>query len=213
MESAVAGERDRIVIQAGDGIELRGVSVADCAELYAAIDRNRAHLRKWLPWLHDGFDENELTEFVRQKEADNASRVSLTTNIRLEGRLCGAIGLHQFNERHRNTSIGYWIDAAYEGRGIVTRACRAIVSVGIRDYGMHRIEIRCATGNTRSAEIARRLGFAEEGILCEAEWLYDRWVDLRVFRMIETDWERLLATDGHQSDRAQWPPEWRPVRS
>jgi len=188
MEPVVAGNRDRIVIDAGDGIELRTVSLADAPVVYAAIDRNRAHLRRWLGWLHDGFDEKELTEFQRAREADNASRVSLTTNIWLNGDLCGSIGLHAFNEKHRNTSVGYWIDAAYEGRGIITRACRAIVTAGFREYAMHRIEIRCATGNTRSAQIARRLGFIEEGTLREAEWLYDHWVDLRVFRMLEQDW-------------------------
>ena len=164
------------------------VTLSDASELYSAIDRNRAHLRTWLSWLHDGFDEKELTEFVRAREADNAARVSLTTNIRLNGTLCGAIGLHAFDDRHKNTSIGYWIDAAYEGRGIITRACHAIVTEGFREYGMHRIEIRCAVGNTRSAAIPLRLGFIEEGILREAEWHYNRWLDLRLFRMLRQDW-------------------------
>ena len=188
MEPGVGSQRDRIVIHAGDGIELRPVSAADTPMLYAAIDRNRAHLRRWLPWFRDGFDEKDLTEFVRAREADHAARASLATVIWLNGELCGAIGLHAFNQKHRHTSIGYWLDAAYEGRGIMTRACRAVVTEGFREYGMHRIEIRCAVGNTRSAEIARRLGFTEEGILREAEWLYDHWVDLRVFRMLEQDW-------------------------
>jgi len=189
MEPGAAGQRDRLVISAGDGIVLRGVSLADAPELYAVIERNRSHLRAWMSWLHDGFDEKEQTEFVRARAADNAARVSLTTNILLDGKLCGAIGLHAFNERHRSTSIGYWIDAAYEGRGIITRACRAIVTAGFREYAMHRIEIRCAVGNTRSAAVPVRLGFVEEGILREAEWHYDRWLDLRVFRMLEQDWK------------------------
>jgi ribosomal-protein-serine acetyltransferase len=193
MESGAAGQRDRIVIDAGEGTELRGVTLADVPELYAAIDRNRNHLRTWLGWLHDGFDENELREFIRAREADNAARVSLTTNIRVDGELCGAIGLHAFNERNRNTSIGYWIDAGYEGRGIITRACRAIVTAAFRDYGMHRVEIRCAVGNTRSAGIAQRLGFVEEGILREAEWHYDRWLDLRVFSMLRQQWTQTPA--------------------
>jgi ribosomal-protein-serine acetyltransferase len=165
------------------------MTLADVPALWAALARNRTHLRRWLGWFHNDFDENALTEFVRAREADNAARVSLTTLIRLNGEMCGSIGLHAFNQKDRSTSIGYWIDAAYEGRGIVTRACRAIVTEGFREYGMHRIEIRCAVGNTRSAEIARRLGFVEEGTLREAEWLYDHWVDLRVFSMLEHNWK------------------------
>jgi ribosomal-protein-serine acetyltransferase len=176
-------------IPVDDGIELRRNSIADCAELYAAIDRNRARLRTWLPWVGVTFGQSDLFEFIRQREIDNAARISLTTNIWCEGRLCGAIGLHAIDQRDRSTSIGYWLDEAYEGRGIMTRACRAIVTEGFREYGLHRIEIRCATGNGRSSAIARRLGFVEEGILREAEWLYDHWVDLRVFSMLEQDWK------------------------
>jgi ribosomal-protein-serine acetyltransferase len=175
-------------IPVDDGIELRRVSAADCDELYAAIDRNRARLRTWLPWVGLTFGQSDLFAFLQQKEIDEAARVSLTTHIRFHGELCGAIGLHAINQRDRSTSIGYWLDEAYEGRGIMTRACRAIVTEGFREYGLHRIEIRCGTGNIRSAAIARRLGFVEEGILREAEWLYDHWVDLRVFSMLEQHW-------------------------
>jgi ribosomal-protein-serine acetyltransferase len=188
MERDVANPRD-LIIPVNDEIELRAVSAADCAELYAAIDRNRARLRMWLPWVGLTFGQNDLFSFLQQKEVDNATRVSLTTHIRFHGELCGAIGLHVIDQRHRNSSIGYWLDQAYEGRGIMTRACRAMVTEGFREYGLHRIEIRCATGNGRSSAVARRLGFVEEGILREAEWLFDHWVDLRVFRMLEQDWK------------------------
>ena|SRR5579863_3298219 len=197
MERVVSGTRDHltipvtipITIPVDDGIELRGVSVADGPELYAAIDRNRVRLRKWLPWAGLAFEQTDLFAFLQQREIDNAARVSLTTHIRLHGELCGAIGLHVIDQRHRNTSIGYWLDGEYEGRGIMTRACRAIVTEGFRQYGLHRIEIRCATGNSRSLAIPRRLGFVEEGILREAEWVFDQWFDLRVFSMLEQDWK------------------------
>jgi ribosomal-protein-serine acetyltransferase len=185
----VAGAPDRLTIPVADGIELRRVSAANCEELYAAIDRNRSRLRAWLPWVTDTFQLSDLIEFVRQREIDNAARASLTTNIWFRNELCGAVGLHAIDQRDRNTSIGYWLDEKYEGRGIMTRACRAIVTEGFRKYALHRIEIRCATGNIRSSSIARRLGFVEEGILREAEWLYDHWVDLRVFSMLERDWK------------------------
>jgi ribosomal-protein-serine acetyltransferase len=189
MEPGIAITRDHLTIPIADGLELRHVSVADCAELYAAIDRNRARLRTWLPWVGLTFGQSDLVEFIRQREIDNAARVSLTTNIWFQGELCGAIGLHVIDQRHRGSSIGYWLDEAYEGCGIMTRACSAIVTEGFRQYGLHRIEIRCATGNSRSSAIPRRLNFVEEGILRQAEWLYDHWVDLRVFSMLEQDWK------------------------
>jgi ribosomal-protein-serine acetyltransferase len=189
MEHGVSCTRDRhIALRVDSEIELRGVCVADCDELYAAIDRNRARLGEWLPWVIPGFNEHDLSAFLRQKELDNEARISLTAQIRYRSEFCGVIGLHDIDLRNRNTSIGYWLDERFAGRGIMTRACRTIVTEGFRNYNLHRIEIRCATGNRRSASVALRLGFTEEGVLRQAEWLHDRWVDLRVFGMLEHHW-------------------------
>jgi ribosomal-protein-serine acetyltransferase len=190
MEHGFAGPRDSLKVSVEGEIELRPASTADCTALYAAIERNRARLREWLPWVVPGFDRNALFAFLQERERDNREGVSLTTNIWIKGDLCGGIGLHAIDKRNRGTSIGYWLDGRYSGRGIMTRACRAMVTEGFRYYGLHRIEIRCAVKNIRSCEIPRRLGFVEEGILREAEWLYDHWVDLRVFSMLEQDWAK-----------------------
>jgi ribosomal-protein-serine acetyltransferase len=189
MERRAPGYWSRVTIPVDHEIELRSVSAADCEQLYAAIDRNRARLRDWLPWIGLYYQKADLFTFLEQKEIENAHRVSLTAHIRFNGEICGAVGLHVIDKQHRSTSIGYWLDEAYEGRGIMTRACRAMVTEGFRQYGLHRIEIRCATVNHRSVAIPRRLGFIEEGVLREAEWVFDRWLDLRVFSMLARDWQ------------------------
>jgi ribosomal-protein-serine acetyltransferase len=188
MERVFARPRDTVTISAGDGIELRSASVADAGALYASVDRNRARLREWLPWVGLTYGPEDIRRHLEDRQREIAAGESLSCHIWTAGELCGAVSLHRIDPRHRNTSIGYWLDAAHEGRGIMTRACRALVTEGFRHYGLHRIEIRCATGNNRSSAIPRRLGFEEEGILREAEWLYDHWVDLRVFGMLEQDW-------------------------
>jgi ribosomal-protein-serine acetyltransferase len=193
MEHDVAGAGEALKIPppiaAGGGIELRPVSLEHCAALYALIDSNRVRLREWLPWVDWSFSLGDLNAYIKDRERDNAAGISLTTAIFADGELCGAVALHTINRRDRNTSIGYWLDSEYEGRGIMTQACRAIVTEGFRRYGLHRVEIRCATGNAKSSAIARRLGFVEEGILHEAEWLHDHWVDLSVFGMLERQWK------------------------
>jgi len=127
--------------------------------------------------------------FLSKSIAKFAARENLTMTIRHRGTLCGAIGLHDIDYPNKSTSIGYWLDAGHEGKGIITAACRAIVTEGFLSFGLHRIEIRCATWNHRSSAIPRRLEFVEEGILRDAEWLHDHWVDLRVFSMLAQDWK------------------------
>ncbi|HXJ42775.1 MAG TPA: GNAT family protein [Bryobacteraceae bacterium] len=176
------------VIRVGGGIELRPLQPAHASEMYALVERNRVRLRAWLPWLTPDYSASDALRFATVSEHDNLNRTSLTSTIWFDGRICGAIGLHRIAFHNRSTSIGYWLAEEFEGRGIMTAACRAMVTHGFTAFNLHRIEIRCAAGNHRSSAIPTRLGFTEEGVLRDAEWLYDHWVDLRVFSMLEQNW-------------------------
>jgi ribosomal-protein-serine acetyltransferase len=180
---------ESLIVRLHGQTDLQMPRVEDAEELFTVIDRNRDHLRQWLPWIHPEYSVEDARRFLAENIAEIEGRESLTMMIRHRGALCGAIGLHRIDQRHRNSSIGYWIDREHQGKGIVSAACRVIVTQGFGNFGLHRIEIRCATWNHRSSAIPRRLGFVEEGILREAEWLYDRWVDLRVFSMLAQDWK------------------------
>src|SRR5579883_1378001 len=153
------------------------VRLEDVAELYAAIDRNREHLREWLPWVRPEYDIEQARRFVADRQVEHQRRTALTCVVRYRGEIAGAIGLHTIDAVNRATSIGYWLDKAHSGRGIMTHSCRAVVTMAFQEYGLHRVEIRCATGNERSCAIPRRLGFVEEGVLRQAGLLCDRWVD------------------------------------
>ncbi|RYF79960.1 MAG: GNAT family N-acetyltransferase [Chitinophagaceae bacterium] len=56
-------------------------------------------------------------------------------------------------------------------------------------HQLHRIEIRCATGNDKSAAVAERLGFLKEGVLREAELVNGKQFDLAVFSQLHAEWE------------------------
>jgi ribosomal-protein-serine acetyltransferase len=188
MEQNVASAADSFVIRLDDDTALRAFRLADAEELFAAVRRNLERLRRWLPWATPAYSVDDTRRFLLDRENEHAARLSLTAGIWRNDILCGAIGMHRIDQRNGNTSIGYWIDGAYEGKGIVTAACRAMVTEGFRAYNLHRIEIRCATKNHRSCSIPRRLGFFEEGILREAEHLQGRWVDLHLFSMLARHW-------------------------
>lgn len=189
MEHDTAEHRDTPVIACPPDLVLRPVGPDDAEPLYAAIRRNWLLLREWLPWLVPGYSMRDMWAFLQENCRANEARAGLTSLICDGDEILGGISLHRFDIQNRATSIGYWLDAQHQGKGIMTRACRGMVNAAFREYGLHRVEIRCATENRRSAGIPRRLGFREEGVLREAEWLYDRWVDLRVFSMLEQDWK------------------------
>jgi ribosomal-protein-serine acetyltransferase len=98
------------------------------------------------------------------------------------------IGFHRVDWVNRATSIGYWISAAAQGRGIVTDAVRAITTHAFEVWDLNRVEIRAAVGNARSAAIPLRLGFVEEGVARQSERHADGFKDLAVYSMLAENW-------------------------
>jgi len=78
--------------------------------------------------------------------------------------------------------------AGHQGRGIVTLATACLTDYAFREQDRKRVILHCAVGNLKSRAVAERLGFVQEGILREAEWLYDHYVDLVVYSMLKRVW-------------------------
>jgi ribosomal-protein-serine acetyltransferase len=173
----------------GDGAELRLLEQTHSDALYALVDANRPHLRAWLPWVDGDRSVDDTRYFIRIATEQFASNQGYHCGIWDQGELAGTIGHHRIDWRNRATSLGYWLGEAYQGRGLMTRACRALVTHAFGPQGLNRVEIRAATGNLRSRAIPERLGFRQEGILCQGEWLYDHYVDLAVYAMLASQWE------------------------
>jgi ribosomal-protein-serine acetyltransferase len=108
--------------------------------------------------------------------------------IRYKGKLVGMIGLHAIDRANRKTSIGYYIAEEAQGKGIVTKSVKAILDYVFRELGLNRVEIRCGVHNKKSRAIPERLGFVQEGIIRDGEWLYDHFHDLVVYSMLAKDW-------------------------
>jgi len=172
----------------GAAIEIRILEEPHAEELFRLIEANRASLRQWLPWLDWSNSPADTAEHIRVSLERYKQSNGFSAGVWLDGRLAGAIGLHAIDSLHRSSSIGYWLSGDFRGEGAMTSACRAVVTAGFQHYHLHRIEIRCATGNHKSCSIPKRLGFSYEGTLHEAEWLYDHFVDLAVYSMLEQNW-------------------------
>ena len=130
----------------------------------------------------------DMRRFIRRAQLQYESSQGPQVAIWVDGAFAGSLGCHAIDWANRNSSIGYWIDAAHQGKGLITRCCAAMLDYLFEELALHRVEIRCGTGNHRSCAIPERLGFTREGVIREAEWVKDRWVDLVVWGILEHDW-------------------------
>jgi len=102
--------------------------------------------------------------------------------------LAGQIGYNFFDRENRRTEIGYWLGESFQGKGLITRACKVLIENAFTNLNINRIEIRCCTGNVKSRKIPENLGFKLEGIARQAEWLHDHFEDLAVYAMLADEW-------------------------
>jgi ribosomal-protein-serine acetyltransferase len=169
-------------------VELRLLEPKFSEELYSLTDKDRSYLREWLPWV-DGTNSSESTRnFINFTLKEFANNNGFNAGIFFEGNIVGCIGLHGIDWNNKKTSIGYWLGSEYQGKGIMTESCRAVVGYIFNELGLNRVEIRAAVENNRSRAIPERLGFKQEGIIREAEWLYDHYVDHVVYGILKADW-------------------------
>lgn len=164
------------------------VEMRDAEELFALVDDSRMYLREWLPWVDANVSVEETKAFVRAAQKQYARGDGFQCTIRHKQKIVGIIGFHRVDRFHKHTEVGYWLAEEYQGRGIMTACCRALVDFAFREYKLHRVEIRAATENQKSRAIPERLGFTLEGTLRESEWVNDRFVDGAVYSMLDRDW-------------------------
>ena len=173
------------------GVELRLVEDRHVQAVHDTVRRNLEHLRPWMPWAVADYSLEGCRSWQRQALEQFARNDGFNAGIFHGDTFTGVIGLHSIDWASRSTTIGYWIAVEYQGRGIVTAACRTLVAHLFDVLKLNRVVIRCAPMNVRSRRIPERLGFCEEGVAREAERAIDgRYVDLVVYSMLAAEWQQ-----------------------
>ncbi|HEY2584288.1 MAG TPA: GNAT family protein [Tepidisphaeraceae bacterium] len=166
--------------------ELQLIGPQHAEPLFGLIDQNRAHLRQWLAWVDDIQSVDDERQFVQRSADRLASNGAFHCAIMHRGVLAGTIGLHDIDHANRKAEIGYFLAVEYQGKGLMTLACRAVTEHLFSDLKLHRAIIFCGTENRRSRAIPERLGFKLEGIHRDAEWIRDHFVDLACYAKLAT---------------------------
>lgn len=158
--------------------------------LFRVVDANRGYLRQWLPWLDINRSPEDTLSFIQRAQKQFAENNGFQTALQFRGEVAGMIGYMRIDWQHRSAGLGYWLAEALQGRGLMTTASRAYLQHAFHDLELNRVEIRAAVENTRSRAVPERLGFKLEGVIRQAEWLYDHFVDHAVYGMLRSEWPR-----------------------
>jgi len=146
-----------------EGITLRPWSLDD-AEQLALIANNKKIADK----LRDGFpfpySLNDAKNWLNSILGDNnpPRLFAITVNEKL----VGSIGIVPKTDIYRkNLEIGYFLSEEYWGKGIATKAIKAVVSYAFRSFDIVRIYAEPFADNPASRKALEKAGFILEAIL------------------------------------------------
>ncbi len=175
-------------LRVADHLILLPLRLDDADAMIALIQRNRAHLDRWLRWSGRVQTADDARALIEHFAARTAVGDGFHAGLWLDGQLAGGVVCHGIDRANRTTEIGYWLGAEFVGRGLVTRACRAVIAALFEQEGLHRIEIQAAVDNLPSRAVAERLGFTFELIARDSAWITTRFCDHAVYSLLDRDW-------------------------
>jgi ribosomal-protein-alanine N-acetyltransferase len=88
------------------------------------------------------------------------------------GRLVGQINVSNVTwGALRGCTVGYWIDGAVAGRGVMPTSLALVIDHLLGAVGLHRVEVDIRPENASSLRVVEKLGLRREGY-------YERFLDI-----------------------------------
>lgn len=191
----------------GERVVLRPLGEADVQPLFELIDGSREFLSEHLPWpavecrtpedvsakidawnMQAQMANGACWGVFKKVGEDTLVGASAGTPVENSAKLkiAGCIMLGWVQWKNRSATVSYWLGERFCGRGLATEALLLVAGEAFA-MGLNRLELTASVKNPKSAAVARRAGFEEEGICREFERLHDHFEDHVRFALLARD--------------------------
>lgn len=130
---------------------------SDAAAIFALIQQEKPRLRRTLPWPDSVTCIDDSRKTIKANRDAFAAGTAAVYVIRWDDAIAGIVSFNTL--RHKTGVIGYWIAAAFEGKGIVSLAVSTMIKAYLSAGIIERCVIKASVENERSNALAQRLGF------------------------------------------------------
>lgn len=127
--------------------------------------------------------------YARVKEmAAQASAVQCVMVDKESSQVIGSCLLFRFDTESERCELGYALAQSHWGGGYMAEALRALLTHAFGEMGINRIEAEVDPRNPASAQLLRKLGFTQEGLLRQRWKMKGEIKDTWMFSLLRDEW-------------------------
>ncbi|BEL04713.1 ribosomal protein S5-alanine N-acetyltransferase [Actinoplanes sichuanensis] len=177
---------DAVVLPSG--VVLRSLREQDAAAMLDVHVRNREHLAPYeFPRPESFFTLDGQRDRMRSIVAEEQAGEVITRVMVRGAQVVGFSCLTRITPAPLcGADLGYWTDAAEQGRGLAGAAVAHLLAVA-EARGLHRIEAATAPGNVPSQKVLVKNGFSHYGTAHGHLFLNGAWQDSHLYERVLND--------------------------
>ncbi len=172
-------------------VRLRPLAQSDHRAWREARERSAQWLAPWDATVPPGGAERpaNFRGLVSSLRRQARSGTSYPFAVDVDGRFAGQLTVSNIVRGSAQfASVGYWIDYAYAGRGVMPRAVALAIDHCLTTGGLHRIEIAIRPENSNSLRVVEKLGIREIGFAPRFLHIDGGWRDHRLYAITREEW-------------------------
>ncbi|MCQ6957894.1 GNAT family N-acetyltransferase [Mucilaginibacter aquariorum] len=164
-------------------LKLRAVTNNDAAEIYAM--RSNEEVMKYIDRPLPA-SVTEVDEWINKVDLLQQKNESILWAITLQDSdtLIGTIGYWRMLPEHYRAEIGYMLNPAYQGKGLMSEALNMVIQYGFNNIGLHSIEANANPANQASIKLLEKTGFVREGYFKENYYFNGNFLDSAIYSLI-----------------------------
>jgi ribosomal-protein-alanine N-acetyltransferase len=166
------------------GLELRQVNDADAEDLFRlrTDERVMQFIDRPRPKSID-----EVVGMIHRFGEDLIANTGINWAITIKGgtALIGTIGLWKIWPENFRAEIGYLLDPAFQGKGIMNEALGKVIDFGINVLHLHSIIADVNPANESSIKLLERNRFVREGYFRDNYFFDGKFLDTAMYALVD----------------------------
>ena len=129
---------------------------------------------------------DDALKLIKVISDGHTNKESITWAITLKDipELIGTIGFWRIEKEHYRAEIGYLLNPAQQGKGIMQEAMKVVFQYGFEIMKLHSVEANVNPENTASIKLLEKNGFVREGYFRENYFYNGKFLDSAIYSLL-----------------------------